>query len=128
MRVTTLGSAPGSKRATPKGRFASEKSLAAGTGIQVSSEVAASFLVTFDRFEQRFEVAFPEPLGAVPLDDLEEHCRPVGDRLGEDLEQVPVVVAIGENVRALQRLPRQIETGEPFTRLVVVRIGDLHEP
>src|SRR5829696_466880 len=114
MRVTTRGSAPGSKHATPNGRFASEKSLAAGSGIQLSSEVAASFLVTFDRLEQRFEIAFTETLSAVPLDDLEEHRGPVGDRFGEDLEQVPVVVAISENVRALQRVPRQLETGEPF--------------
>src|SRR5579862_2502962 len=55
-------------------------------------EVAAPFLFTLDRFEQGFEVALSEALGAVPLDQLEEDGRPILHRLGEDLQQVAVLV------------------------------------
>ena len=43
--------------------------------------VAALGLLPLDRLEQCFEVALAEPLRAVPLDQLEEHRRPVLDRL-----------------------------------------------
>ena len=41
---------------------------------------------------------FPLPkLRAPALDDLEEQCRPILDRLGEDLEQVALVVAVDQD-------------------------------
>ncbi len=41
----------------------------------------------------------PKPLRAVALDHLQEDRRPVADRLGEDLEQVALVVAVGEDAQ-----------------------------
>ena len=38
------------------------------------------------------------------------------------------MVAVGEDVEPLQRVPRQVEAGEPFLGVVVVRVGHLHEP
>src|SRR5437016_625576 len=113
-RVTTRG-APLAGRAMPNGRFSIGKSVSGGTGSQVrsgTSKIGAARLVALDRFEQCLEVAFAEAGRAVTLDDLEEHSRTVGDRLGGDLEQVAVVVAVGENVSALQRVPRQVECRE----------------
>src|SRR5437764_6596896 len=63
----------------------------------------ASFLLSFDRFEQRLEIAEPEAPRAVALDDLEEDGRPVHDRLGEDLKQVAFFVAVGKD-RVLAKL------------------------
>src|SRR5258708_569317 len=103
MRVTTRGAAS-MGRATPNGRFSIGKSLADGIGSQVpsvTSDVGAARLVAFDGFEQRLEVAFAEAGGAATFDDLEENGRAVGDRLGEDLQQVAAVVAVGENIGAL---------------------------
>ena len=37
-------------------------------------------LLALDRFEQRLEVALAEAAAALPLDDLEEHRRPILDR------------------------------------------------
>src|SRR5216683_3601970 len=51
-------------------------------------------LLPLDGLEQRLEVALAEPLRAVPLDQLEEQCRPVLYRLGEDLQQVPILVPV----------------------------------
>src|SRR5438876_7476153 len=116
MRVTTRG-VPSAGRATPNGRFSIGKSLAGGTGSQVlsvTSKVGAARLIALYRLEQRLEVAFAEAGRAATLDDLEEHRRTVGDRLGEDLQQVSVVVAVDEDVRALQRAPRQFESLHAF--------------
>ena len=33
----------------------------------------------------------------MPLDELEEHGRPVADRLGEDLQQVAVLVPVDQD-------------------------------
>ena len=65
-------------------------------------QVAALSLLPLDRLEQRLEVALAEPLGPVPLDQLEEHRRPVLDRLGEDLQQVAVLVPVGQDAELAQ--------------------------
>jgi hypothetical protein len=44
------------------------------------------------------EVALAEAQRAVPLDELVEDGRPVADRLGEDLEQVAVLVAVDQDL------------------------------
>src|SRR5688500_247080 len=62
-------------------------------------QVAPSRLLALDRLEQRLEVALAESASALALDDLEEHRRPVLHGLGEDLQQVPVLVAIDEDAQ-----------------------------
>src|ERR1043165_7896352 len=76
-----------------------------GSNSRPRSEGAAALLVALDGLEQRLEVPLAEALRAPPLDDLEEHRRPVGDGLGEDLQQVPVEVLVGQDVQPLQLLP-----------------------
>src|ERR1035441_382711 len=66
-------------------------------------EVAALGLLPLDRLEQRLEVPLAEPLRAVPLDQLEEYGRPVLHRLGEDLQQVPVLVPVGQDAQLAPR-------------------------
>ena len=56
-------------------------------------------LLPLDRLEKRLEVALAEPLRAVPLDQLEEDRRPVLHRLGEDLQQVAVLVPVGQDAQ-----------------------------
>ena len=63
-------------------------------------EVAAQRLLALDRLEQRLEVAVAEAACAVALDHLEEQRRPVLRGLREDLQQVAVVVAVGEDLAA----------------------------
>jgi hypothetical protein len=50
-----------------------------------------------DRLEEGLEVALAEAERAVPLDDLEEHRRAVAEGLGEDLQQVAVLVPVDED-------------------------------
>src|SRR5215218_413522 len=109
MRTTTRGDSPAARRTTPNGRFSSGKSESAGIGAH--SEVATALLVAFDRFEQGFEVPLAETGGTAPFDDLEEDRRPIRDRLGEDLQQMPLVVLVGEDVQPLQLRPGKVEAG-----------------
>src|SRR6266516_7527497 len=67
------------------------------------SEVPAPGLLPLDGLEQRLEVALAESLRAVALDQLEEHRRPVLHRLGEDLQQVAVLVPVGKNAQLPER-------------------------
>ncbi len=60
-------------------------------------QVAAERLLALDRLEERLEVPLAESGGTVTLDHLEEERRPVLRSLREDLEQVAVVVAVGED-------------------------------
>src|SRR5215218_8501724 len=59
-----------------------------------ASQVSADLLLPLDRLEQGLEVALAEAEGAVSLDQLEEDRRSVLDGLGEDLEEVAVLVAV----------------------------------
>src|SRR6478735_1241801 len=70
------------------------------------SEVAALVLLALDRLEERLEVALAEAERAVPLDELEEDRRAVAERLGEDLQEVAVLVPVDEDLALLQLLDR----------------------
>jgi len=57
-------------------------------------EIAAERLFALDRLEQRLEIPFAEAAAAVALDHFEEQRGPILDRLGEDLQQISLLVAI----------------------------------
>src|SRR5690606_37741973 len=76
----------------------------ASRGPPGGSEVAALGLLALDRLEECLEVALAEPERAMALDDLEEHRGSVAERLGEDLQEVAVLVAVDENATPLQLL------------------------
>jgi putative peptidoglycan lipid II flippase len=83
-------------------------------------QVAAPGLLPLDRLEQRLEVPLAEPLRSVPLDQLEEHRRPVFHRLGEDLQQVAVLVPVGQDAQLAQLVQRHPRLADPRPELVVV--------
>src|SRR4029079_18494662 len=84
-------------------------------------------LFDLDRLEQRLEVADPEPARAMALDDLEEECRPVLDRAGEDLEEVALLVSIGLDAEFLERVDRDPDVADALAELLVVRVGHSEE-
>src|SRR5919199_1799194 len=88
-----------------------------------SSEVAAALLLALDRLEECLEVALAETERAVPLDQLEEHGGPVAGRLGEDLQQVAVLVAVDEDAAGLQLLDRHAHLADPGAQLGVRVVG-----
>src|SRR6266699_2458916 len=86
------------------------------------SEVAAAGLLALDGLEQGLEVALAEPLRAVPLDQLEEHRRPVLHGPGEDLEQVAVLVAVGEYAQVAKDVDGHPGVADPLAKRVVVAV------
>src|SRR5207253_5051202 len=65
----------------------------AGEGLQI----AAESLLALDGLEEGLEVAVAEAAGAVTLDHLEEERRPILRGFREDLQQIAVVVAVGQD-------------------------------
>src|SRR6478609_8648156 len=93
------------------------------------SEVAALVLLALDGLEERLEVALAEAERAVPLDELEEDRRAVAERLGEDLQQVAVLVAVDEDLALLQLLDRYADVADALAELgvLVVAVGGVEE-
>src|SRR5262245_13790592 len=79
-------------------------------------------LLALDGLEQGLEVALTEAARAVPLDDLEEQRRPILHRLGEDLQQVPLVVPVHEDAQFGQFLAVLIDLADPLREHVVVTL------
>src|ERR687886_1937048 len=90
-------------------------------------QVAALGLLALDGLEQRLEVAVAEAARAVALDDLEEHRRAVADRLGEDLQQVALVVAVDEDALLAEVGELVDHLGDARGDLVVVGGRDRQE-
>src|SRR5689334_5396026 len=88
-----------------------------------ASEVAARVLLALDGLEEGLEVALAEAERAVPLDDLEEDRGPVAERLGEDLQEVAVLVAVDEDLALLELLDRCAHLADPGAQLVVLVVG-----
>src|SRR5215207_10007813 len=68
----------------------------------LKSQGSAQFLFALDGLEQRLEVPLAETLTPAALDHLEEQRRAVRDRLREDLQHVPLVVAVHEDAEFRQ--------------------------
>ena len=65
-------------------------------------QISSRSLIQFNALEKSFEVTSPETLMVFPLDYLEEHSRPILHWLREDLQKVPVVIIINQNLQLLQ--------------------------
>src|SRR3712207_4904261 len=92
-----------------------------------SLEVPSGGLLALDRLEQRLEVSLAEAAGAMALDDLEEDRRPVAERLGEDLQQVALVVAVDQDPEAPEVVEVLGDLTDAIRHLVVVAVGGAQE-
>src|SRR5690606_7481547 len=106
-------------------RAPSSRGHPTGRNRRGASEVAATCLFALDRLEQRLEVPLAEAHRAVALDQLEKERRAGLHRLGEDLEQVAVLVPVDQDPAGLQLLDRHPDRTDAGTqlRVVVVRVG-----
>src|SRR3954471_8175743 len=116
-----------SAQAAPTETSAVRRCGLTGARLRRGSEVAAQGLLALDRLEQGLEVALAERARAVPLDHLEEERRPVLRRLREDLEEVALVVAVGEDPEPPQVVVRLDDLADAGADVVVVGLGRLEE-
>src|SRR3954451_20073409 len=92
-------------------------------GRDLSLQGSAQRLFALDGLEERLEVAVAEAACAVALDDLEEDRRAVADRLGEDLQEVALVVAVDEAAEPLEVLEVLGDLAHPRGGVLVVGVG-----
>src|SRR5204863_8948781 len=77
-------------------------------------------LFGFDGLEERPEVALAEAAAAVALNDLEEHGGTVLDRPREDLQEIPLVVAIDEDAELADLVHRLANLADPRGEVLVI--------
>ena len=65
--------------------------------LTLSLQISSSLLFEFQAFEEGFEVAFAEALGAAAADDFYEEGWAVLEGFGEELEEVAFVVGVYED-------------------------------
>src|SRR6267378_5515401 len=93
----------------------------------VGSEISAESLLALDRLEQRLEVPLAEAPCAVALDHLEEKRRAILRGLREDLEEVAVLVAVGEDAQPAQVVPVLADLADAIGDVLVVGVGRREE-
>src|SRR5689334_372148 len=125
-------SAPSSSRAVRSATADAPSARATGPAARRRRErtplqVAAERLFSFDRLEQRLEVAVAEAARAVPLDHLEEDGGPVLRGLREDLQEIAVLVAVDEDPVLLQYRVVLVDLADPVGDLLVIRVGRVEE-
>src|SRR5208282_2485785 len=91
------------------------------------SQCSAQILLAFNRLEQSLEVSLAEAAGATPLDHLEEQRRPIGDRLGENLQHVAFVVPIDQDAKLGQVANILLNGADTLRQGVVIRLGHAQE-
>src|SRR5436309_12717353 len=93
----------------------------------MSLKISAESLFAFDRLEQRLEVALAEATRTVAFDHLEEERRPVLRGLREDLQQVSLLIAIGEDAQPAEVVPVLADLTYPLLDVDVIRIWCVEE-
>src|SRR5262249_57635527 len=84
-------------------------------------QVAAQLLVPLDRLEECLEVAVPEAARPVALDDLEEQRRAVAEGLREDLQEIALVVAVGQDAELPQVVGHVVHAGHALPPVLLAR-------
>src|SRR5512140_3713784 len=87
-------------------------------------QVSPLRLLELDRLEERFEVPLAEAAGAFALDDLEEDGGAIFERLAEELQQIPLLILVDEDVELADPLHRLLDLADARRQIVVVRLRD----
>jgi len=94
-------------------------------------QVPPRLLLPLNRLKQTLEIPRPKAIKVIPLYNLNKHRRPVHQMLREQLQQIPALVKVDQNVEALEHFKVLVEHQpgllEPQLHAVVVRLGDLDE-
>lgn len=79
-------------------------------------------LLPLKRLKQTLEIPRPKPIKLMALDDLHKHRRPVSDMLRKDLQQIPALVKVDQDIQPLQ--PRHVcPVGPRYVREPLAEVG-----
>ena len=67
-------------------------------------EVSSLSLFNFNGFKESLEIASSKSLMVVSLNDFNENCGTILNRLAEDLQQISVVIVVNQNFQFLQNV------------------------
>ena len=94
-------------------------------------QVPSCILLPLNRFKQGLEVPSAKPIEVIPLDDLNEHSRPIHQMLRKKLQQITPLIKIDQDIQTSQRLKvliqRHARTLQPQPHRLVVRLRHLDE-
>src|SRR3546814_398165 len=110
-------------------RYAAAPAVIARLAIDLGRNHAAPDLIQFDAFEQRFEIAFPETLIALALNDFEEDGP--NHILGKDLQQKPIAGfgrSIDQDAALTHFLYVVTVTGDALVNHVIISVGRVLKP
>lgn len=95
------------------------------------SKVSSLALVDFDGLEEGLEVTCSKALVVPSLDDFNEEGWSVLERLGEDLQQISLLIVVHQDVQLLNDIKVLCDLGSAFLELdpkiLVVLLGDGQE-
>lgn len=96
-----------------------------------TSQVPPQSLLPLEGLEKTLEVSSAEPVKVFALDYLHEHSRPVSDMFREDLQQVPALIKVDQDVEPFEHIHVRREgpgyVRESLAEIDVVCGGDLEE-
>ena len=77
----------------------------------------------FDGLKQCFEISFSEAPTTFPLDEFKENRRPVLHWLGKELQQVTVLIPVGQDTQLGDGLDSLVDFSDAPGKILVIRFG-----
>src|SRR3954452_17311823 len=108
----------GARTGAPRVRAPRPDAQAPRAAPGAASKVPPERLLALDRLEQRLEVPLAEAARPVPLDHLEEERRPILRRPREDLQEVALLVAVGQDPEACEVVPARVDVPDTGGRVL----------
>jgi len=75
---------------------------------------SSPFLLPLNSLKQSLKIAFPERLGAFPLDDFVKNGRAILYRFRENLEQITFFIPINQNIEPFKFVDVFFKIANPF--------------
>ena len=109
---------------------ASSQSLQDDSG-RTPSQVPALGLITLNGLEEGLEIAHSKSFVVGTLDDLDEKGGTVLHRLGENLQQIPLLIKVHQDVQVLDLVDVLLDlyrgAGKTLTQIIIVGLGYAQE-
>src|SRR3989442_796355 len=90
-------------------------------------QISSQRLLSLDCFKERLKVPFSKTTSSLALNHFKEDRRAVDDRLGEDLQQVALIVVIDQDTEFCQLLQVLIDLANAIQHILIIRVWRFQE-